>query len=155
MRIRIVVLDGMGGGIGAQLVSRAREALEKAGMDPAGFEIVALGASSSATERMLKAGADRGASGENAVRVTVGSGDFLLGPIGVVVPNGLMGEFSPAMAQAVSEARGEKILVPVGQEHFLLAGVEPKPVPHLVQAAVEALALRMAARGGDSGPSLA
>lgn len=143
MKTRIIVLDGMGGGIGAQLVSRARETLKGAGAAEGSFEIVALGSNSSAAERMIKAGADRGASGENAVRVTVGTGDYVLGPIGAIIPNGLMGEFSPAMATAVAEARGEKFFVPVGQEHFTLAGVEAKPVPYMAQAAVDAMLRRM------------
>jgi|WetSurMetagenome_2_1015567.scaffolds.fasta_scaffold183122_1 hypothetical protein len=139
MKTCIAILDGMGGGIGAQLVSRLREALEKAHAPAEAYEIIALGSNSSATERMLKAGADRGASGENAIRVSVGSGDYILGPIGIVIPNGLMGEFSPAIALAISKARGEKILVPVSQNHFTLAGVESRPLPQLAQAAVETL----------------
>lgn len=144
MKTRIIVLDGMGGGIGAQLVSRAREALRGAGAEEGSIEIVALASNSSAAERMIKAGADRGASGENAVRVTVGTGDYILGPIGAVIPNGLMGEFNPAMATAVADARGEKFFVPVGQEHFTLAGAESKPVPLLAQAAVDAMMRRIA-----------
>jgi hypothetical protein len=149
MKTCIAVLDGMGGGIGAQLVSRLREALDKAGAPADGLEIIALGSNSSATERMLKAGADRGASGENAVRVSVGQGDYILGPIGVIIPNGLMGEFSPAMAQAVSEARGEKILVPVSQSHFTLAGAENRSLPQLAQAAIDALMQKLS--GGGKG----
>jgi hypothetical protein len=148
MKTCIVVLDGMGGGIGAQLVSRLREAVGKSAAAGEGPEILALGSNSSATERMIKAGADRGASGENAIRVSIGLGDFILGPIGVVIPNGLMGEFSPAMAQAVSEARGVKILVPVNQGHFILAGIEGKTLPHMVQAAVDALMRRLEERKG-------
>lgn len=147
MKTCIAVLDGMGGGIGAQLVARLREALGKAGIPQDGLEIVALGSNSSATERMLKAGADRGASGENAIRVSVGRSDFILGPIGVIIPNGLMGEFSPAMAQAVSEARGEKILVPVSQSHFILAGAENRSLPQMVQAAIDILLERLDVRG--------
>jgi hypothetical protein len=146
MKTCIAVLDGMGGGIGAQLVARLREALEKAAFPADGLEIIALGANFSATERMLKAGADRGASGENAVRASVGRSDFILGPIGVIIPNGLMGEFSPAMAQAVSEARGEKILVPVSQNHFILAGGESRPLPQLAQAAIDILMEKLASR---------
>jgi hypothetical protein len=123
----------MGGGIGAQLASRARESLG------AEARIIALGTNSNATERMLKAGADKGASGENAVRASVGLGDFILGPIGIIVPNGLMGEISPVMATAISEARGERILLPVQQTHFLLAGFDSRPIPQLVNAAIDIL----------------
>jgi hypothetical protein len=98
--------------------------------------IIALGTNSAATERMLKAGADRGASGENAIQVSIGLGDFILGPIGIVIPNSLMGEISPAIAKAVMEARGERILVPMGQQHFSLVGMESRPVGKLVDEAV-------------------
>jgi len=139
---RIVVVDGMGGGIGAQLVAKLREALGS------GVEILALGTNSSATERMLKAGADRGASGENAVRTSVALGDLILGPIGIALPNGMLGEISPAIAQAVLAAPGRRILVPVAQEHFAIAGLEPRPVGRLVEAAA---ALAAAALGGEPG----
>jgi hypothetical protein len=140
MAVTIVVIDGMGGGIGAQLASRAREAL---GADA---RIIALGTNSNATERMLKSGADKGASGDNAVRASVGLGDFILGPIGIIVPNGLMGEISPAMATAISEARGERILLPVQQTHFFLAGFDSRPIPQLVNAAIDILKQKIAER---------
>lgn len=131
MKRTIVVVDGMGGGIGAQLVSRLRELAGDR------VELIALGTNSAATERMLKAGADRGASGENAVRVSVGLGDVVVGPIGIVLPNGMMGEITPAVAEAVFSARGHRVLVPVAQGHFTLAGVESVPVGRLVAAAAD------------------
>ncbi|HOZ72482.1 MAG TPA: DUF3842 family protein [Spirochaetales bacterium] len=129
MRKTIVVVDGMGGGLGAQLIAKTRELIGDAA------EIVALGANSCATERMLKAGADRGASGENAVRVSVGLGDVVLGPIGVIAPNAMMGEITPAMAEAVFGARGRLVLVPAAQRHFTLVGVEKLPMAALIAAA--------------------
>ena len=86
MKKRIVVVDGMGGGVGAQVIEHLKSILDE------GVEILALGTNSGATERMLKAGADRGASGENAIRISVGSGCLVIGPIGIVVPNGMLGE---------------------------------------------------------------
>ncbi len=136
MKITIAVVDGLGGGLGAQLVAGVRQTL---GKDAA---VLALGANAAATERMIKAGADRGASGENALRVSIGLADYILGPIGIIVPNSLLGEITPAMAQAVMEARGERILVPVAHQHFFLAGVETRPVGALVEDAVSRLAER-------------
>lgn len=144
MRNTIVVVDGMGGGIGAQVVERLRAL---AGDD---VRIIALGTNSSATERMLKAGADRGASGDNAIRTSVGLGDVIVGPIGVAIPNGLMGEISTAVAEAVLSAAGHRILVPVTQDHFDLVGIETFPIGKLVAlaaaAAVEHLAKNEAIR---------
>lgn len=137
METTIAVVDGLGGGLGAQLVARARQEFGDS------VRIIALGANSAATERMLKAGADRGASGENALRVSIGRADFVLGPIGIVIPDGLMGEISSTMAQAVMEARGERILVPVGQQHFSLVGMESRPVGKLVEEAIAVLAARI------------
>ncbi len=138
MRKTIVVVDGMGGGIGAQLIAKTRELVGDSA------EIVALGANSGATERMLKAGADRGASGENAVRVSVGLGDAVLGPIGVIAPNSMMGEITPAMAEAVFGARGRLILVPATQQHFTLVGMEKLPMAALIAMAAEAAAAAIA-----------
>lgn len=137
MKQTVVIVDGMGGGIGAQLVSRLRESLTDQ------VELVALGTNSSATERMLKAGADRGASGENAIRVSVRLGAVITGPIGIVIPDGLMGEITTSVAEAVLAAGGQRILVPVAQGHFTLAGVESAPVGKLVAAAVEEIRARL------------
>lgn len=141
MKTAIVVVDGLGGGLGAQIVSLLRERMGK------DAEILALGTNSAATERMLKAGADRGATGENAVRVSVGFGDFILGPIGIAVPNSMLGEVSPAVALAVAEARGERILIPVAQSHFHLVGMESRPLGRLVEEAVDRVLERV--RAGD------
>jgi len=130
MKKRIVVVDGMGGGIGAQIIERLKPSLGP------GVEVLALGANSGATERMMKAGADRGASGENAVRVSVGSGMLIIGPIGILIPNGMLGEITPAMAEAVMAAPCERILVPVAQDHFALAGLEPRPLGYYIDTAV-------------------
>lgn len=140
MRRTIVVIDGMGGGIGAQLIEKIREFKN----EKEGLEIIGLGATAAATERMIKAGADRGASGENAVKVSASLGDFILGPIGIAIPNSLMGEISPAMAEAVLAARGEKILIPLQQDHFYLAGIEPLPLAKAVEKAVELLREKLA-----------
>ena len=85
----VAVIDGLGGGIGAQIVGQLRQALP-------GQDILALGTNAGATERMLKAGASRGASGENAIRVCAPQAGLIVAPIGVVVPNLMLGEVTPA-----------------------------------------------------------
>ncbi|MDR2313825.1 MAG: DUF3842 family protein [Spirochaetaceae bacterium] len=131
MKHRVVVIDGMGGGIGVQLIGKLKDLGDR------DLEIIALGANSTATERMIKAGAHRGATGENALKVTVKTGDFILGPIGIVIAHSLMGEISPGMAEAILSAPGERILLPLQNEHFLLAGPEALPLARQVDRAVE------------------
>jgi hypothetical protein len=126
---RIAVIDGMGGGIGAQIVVQLKtEIADRA-------EIIALGSNATATDRMIKAGAARGATGENAVRVSVGTADFVLGPIGIVIPDAMMGEITPGIAQAVFGSRAEKFLIPLVQQHFTIVGFEMKPVGVLIAQA--------------------
>jgi len=103
----IAVVDGMGGGIGAQIVTQLRQEL------PLDVEVLALGTNAIATQKMMKAKANRGASGENAIRVSINMADFILAPIGVVIPNSMLGEITPAIAQAVAGARGHKLLLPI------------------------------------------
>ncbi|MDR1898390.1 MAG: DUF3842 family protein [Treponema sp.] len=140
MKHTIVIIDGMGGGIGVQLITRLREL---AGGDA---ELVALGANAVAAERMVKAGAHRGASGENALRVSVREGDFIMGPIGIVIPNSLMGEITPAMAEAVLSAPGERILLPLQNDHFFLAGLESQSLAKAIEKGIAILLERMKAR---------
>ena len=107
----IVVIDGVGGGIGAQIVQRLR----KEGVHD--LSVIALGTNAVATQRMVDAGANRGASGENAIRVSVAMADCIMGPIGIVLPNAMMGEITPAIAESVLAARGKKLLLPLNQPH--------------------------------------
>ena len=127
----IAVVDGMGGGIGAQIVAQLRQGL------PPEIEILALGTNAVATQKMMQAHASRGASGENAIRVSIGEADFILGPIGVVVPNSMMGEITPAIAEAIANARGRKLFIFVNQPHFEVVGVEWKPLTQQISEAVE------------------
>jgi hypothetical protein len=148
MKQRVIVIDGMGGGIGAQLISRIRELNDE---EP---EIIALGTNAVATERMIKAGAHRGAAGENAIKVSVPLGDFILGPIGIVISNSLMGEISPVMTEAILTAPGEKILLPLQQDHFRLVGMESLPFTKIIDKAVELLKERLRHGRQDPGPGI-
>ena len=118
----VLVIDGMGGGIGAQLVSQL------SGQVSAGTELVCVGANAWATQSMVKAGAARGATGENAMKVMARSADIIAGPIGIVIPNALMGEITPGMAEAVAASAARKVLVPVNQGHFEIVGMENRPL---------------------------
>ena len=126
----IAVVDGIGGGIGAQIVERLRKE------DLPGVSIVALGTNAVATQRMVNAGADKGASGENAVRVSIGLADYIIGPVGIVLPNAMMGEITPAMAEAVFNSRGKKLLLPLNQPHFEIVGISQRNVNDLITDAI-------------------
>jgi hypothetical protein len=132
----IVVIDGMGGGIGAQLIIKLKEQVRELS-GPGAVDIIALGTNAAATERMLKAGADRGATGENAIKVSAGRGSIILGPIGIVIPNSLMGEITAPMSLAVLAAPAERILLPLQQDHFQMPGIETLPLAKMIERAME------------------
>ena len=131
--MRIAVIDGMGGGIGAQIVTQLRQEIR----DKA--EIIALGTNAAATDRMVRAGADKGASGENAIRVSAPTANLILGPIGIVIPDAMMGEVTGVIAQAVFSSKAEKLLIPLVQQHFTIIGCESKPMASLIAQAVQAV----------------
>lgn len=117
-KYRILVLDGQGGGIGARLIKLISPKL------PANWELICVGTNSLATSSMLKAGASQGATGENAVIYNAGRADIIMGPVGVILANGIMGEVSSGMAAAVSGSRAVKILIPSSSCGILIAGSE-------------------------------
>ena len=128
--MRVVVIDGQGGGIGRQLVSRLREALPD-------VEIAAVGTNCCATNAMLKAGATSGATGENAVIVACRKADVIAGPIGIVIADSLGGEITPAMAVAVAQSSARRVLLPFNHCDNIIVGVADYNVARLVQSAVE------------------
>ena len=124
--MKIGILDGQGGGIGSAIIKRLREEFGEK------MEVVALGTNSIATAQMMKARANKGATGENAIIQTAPRMDILIGPIGIVLAQAMMGEVTPAIAQAVASSPGLKLLVPLSQENIELVGLAPEPLPHLV-----------------------
>ncbi|MDR2493977.1 MAG: DUF3842 family protein [Spirochaetaceae bacterium] len=141
--MKVIIVDGMGGGIGVQLISRIKDAL--AGETHKAVELIALGTNSVATERMVKAGAHKGATGENAITVSAPLGRFILGPIGIVITNSMMGEITPLMADAILRAPGERILLPLQNDHFHLAGLESIPLARMMDKAVDIFKERLEA----------
>ena len=134
--MKIVVIDGQGGRLGRLLVEGVKARLPQA-------QVYALGTNTVVTAAMLKAGADFGATGENPVLRGVTDADGVLGPVGVVVANAILGEVTPAMAEAVGGCRAKKFLIPMNSCGVLVAGVEELPLPAYVAQAVEALAAEL------------
>lgn len=131
--MRIVVVDGQGGGIGKSLVEQLKKRLPTE-------EVLAVGVNAIATANMLKAGADFGVTGENAVIYNCKRADIITGPIGVLLANGLMGEITSKMAEAIADSEAMKVLIPVSKCPVLIAGVEDLPMSKYVEQAVEKIA---------------
>jgi len=129
----IMVMDGQGGGIGAEIIKGIRQELGT------GMEIFALGTNSSATSRMMKAGANKGATGENAIVRTSRTVDIIMGPLAVIISNSMMGEVTPRMADAVCSSGARKILIPLTQENVRIIGIVGEPLPHLVHQAIKSI----------------
>ena len=124
---RICVIDGQGGGIGSAVIKKLKDVFGEA------VEIIALGTNAIATAQMLKAKANRGASGENAIVQTTGKVDIIIGTIGIIVANSMMGEVTPKMAEAVANSPAKKMLIPLTQENIEIIGLPPTPLPHLIE----------------------
>jgi hypothetical protein len=127
---RICIIDGQGGGIGATLIKYLKEAYGES------VELIGLGTNAIASAQMLKAGANRAASGENAIVQTVRTADLILGPIAITWANAMLGEVTTKMAAAITSSPVPKILLPLTQESVILVGVDLEPLPHMVQRIV-------------------
>ena len=128
----ILVIDAQGGGVGRQLVAAIKKAFP-------GDRVTAVGTNSLATSAMLKAGADRAATGENAVVVNCRTADAIVAPIGVVIADAMLGEITPAMALAAGQSPAKRILLPIAHCDNIVAGVKELGMGQLVQEAVERL----------------
>ena len=131
--MKVLIIDGQGGGLGRQLVAAVKERFPE-------IEVLAVGANSTATGAMLRAGADQAATGENAVLVASRRADVIMGPIGIVIADAMLGEITPVMAAAAGQSEAKRILLPVGQCDNIIAGVRDMRMAKMVQEAVELLA---------------
>lgn len=129
----IAVVDGMGGNIGHQIVSQLRRDL------PGDVVIMAFGTNSAATANMMKARASRGATGENAIRVSIGQADVVLAPAAAVIANSYLGELTPGIAEAIASSEAEKILLPMEQPGISFVATSRVPLPHLMEEALTKL----------------
>jgi Domain of unknown function (DUF3842) len=129
--IKICIIDGQGGGIGAAIIKRLKEIYEET------VNIIALGTNAIATAQMLKAKANHGASGENAIVQTVKHVDIIVGPIGIIMAHSMMGEVTPGMAEAIAASSAKKYLIPLSQEHIEIIGAAQVPLPHLIDELIE------------------
>jgi hypothetical protein len=128
--VRIAVIDGQGGGIGSTIIKKIKDIHGET------IEIWALGTNAIATAQMMKARANRGATGENAICHCVQQVDVIIGPISLLVTHAMMGEVTPAMVQAIGATRAPKLLLPLTQEPIIVVGSVREPLPHLVDKLV-------------------
>ncbi len=124
------MIDGQGGGIGTTLIKYLKDQFGE------NIELIALGTNAIATVQMLKAGANKGASGENAICQTVATADCIAGPVAITWPNAMLGELTPKMAEAIMSSPAIKILLPLSQERAEIVSLRKEPLPHLVEASV-------------------
>ena len=130
--MEILVVDGQGGRVGQQLVRAITTRYPQ-------LKVFAVGTNTMATSAMMKGGAVQGATGENALLVACRKADVILGPLGIVIADALLGEISPAMALAVGQSRAKKILIPMNQCDNIVAGVAELPVGKLLDSALAEL----------------
>lgn len=129
---KVVVIDGQGGRLGRMVVEQIRSAALSC-------ELLAIGTNGIATASMLKAGADAGATGENPVIVACRSADVIIGPVGILCADALLGEITPAMAAAIGQSQATRLLLPVNLCSTRIVGIQTLTFAELVASAVEEL----------------
>lgn len=130
--MKIIVIDGQGGRMGSLIIEKIKESGIRE-------QLVAIGTNSLATSAMLKAGADSAATGENPVIVNSRNAQYIIGPVGIIAADSLMGEITPAMANAVSSSDAFKILLPLNRCNHYIAGIKNTGLSELVTDAVQKL----------------
>ena len=128
----VMIVDAQGGGLGKQLIIEIRKEIE-------GLHIIAVGSNATATAVMLKAGADEAATGENAVKTVCRRADYILGPIGMVIADSMLGEITPKMAEMIASADAIRIMIPFSTCNNFIAGVAEKSTGKLISIAVAQL----------------
>ena len=130
--MKILIVDGQGGGVGRQLATKIKEAFPD-------VCLMAVGTNTVATAAMLKGGADDAATGENAVLVAARKADVIVGPLGIVVADSLGGEITPAMANAVAQSDARRILIPFKNCDNVIVGVSDFTLGSLILQTIEEL----------------
>ena len=130
--MNLLVIDGQGGQLGSQIIKAIRTRYND-------INIIAVGTNATATTSMIKAGANQGATGENPVIVASRKADVIIGPVGIVIADSLLGEITPKMAVAIGQSNATKILVPVNKCDNLVAGVTNLTTTALIDDALNKL----------------
>lgn len=112
--VTVAVIDGQGGGIGNAIIQKLKSKVPN-------IKIQALGTNSSATRNMIKAGADEGATGENAIIYNVKNADIIMGVLAILMPNSMLGELTPKMSEAIGASHAMKILIPLARCNIKVA----------------------------------
>lgn len=128
---KICVIDGQGGGIGSAIIKKLKELLDET------VEIIALGTNAIATIQMLKARANKGASGENAIIHVSQKVDVIIGPVGIVIANSMMGEVTPKAAEAIACSPARKLLLPLSQDNIEIVGIPSISLPRLIETLIQ------------------
>lgn len=131
--MKIMVMDGQGGGVGRSLIEELHSRYPEA-------ELIAVGTNATATSNMMKGGTNEGATGENAVVYNSARVDAILGPIGIVMANAMLGEITPRMAEAVASSDVPILLIPMSRCNAQVMGVENRKLADNIREAVERLA---------------
>jgi len=139
--MRIAVVDGQGGGMGKFIIEKIRKEFKEQ------IEILALGTNALATSSMLKAGANEGATGENAIIYNSQDVDLIIGSLSIIMANAMLGELTPKMAEVITNSKARKLLIPIYRGNVDIIGMSADPLPHLVDSLI--MQIRQYIRGGE------
>ena len=128
--MKIAVIDGLGGGLGSQIVAELKNELTN-------IEVIALGTNARATSNMIESGADWGATGENPIKVNSADMDIIVGPLGIIIPNSMHGEITPVMAEAVADSGARKFLIGIRQPHVQIIGMKDVSINEMIEEVTE------------------
>ncbi|WP_378956690.1 DUF3842 family protein [Pelosinus sp. sgz500959] len=128
--MRITVIDGQGGGMGRVIIEKMRKEFREQ------VSILALGTNALATSAMLKAGANEGATGENAIVYNSKDSDIVIGSLSIIMANSMLGELTPKMAEAIMDSKARKLLIPIYRGNIDIIGLQTEPLPHLVDTLI-------------------
>lgn len=133
--ITIAVIDGQGGGIGTHIIEKLQKNLPEGSLEK--IEIIAIGTNAIATSLMMKAGANKAATGENSIVHVSRMADIIIGSWSIIVPNSMLGELTPVMAEAITTSNARKLLIPLPLQGIELIGVIPEPFPHIIDKLID------------------